>query len=202
MAAVAEAQIRVRPLIDSRPPDVTWRLPAIPPATSNQPRLDLVEPSAPDPTAAPAVSGTCVAVLKTRWLARPRPDLPDAAGWSALLAPAVMQVLLDQRPIAQLNRWLADDVLAEVTRRQRRLQRRRRGAGQRAIIPVTLRSIRVQHPSPEAAEVAAHLVIGPRSTAIALRLEATAAGPTGGRWLCTALDLGPPAQTLREDWIE
>jgi len=197
MAAVAEAQIRVRPLIDSRPPDVTWRQSAPPPATSAQPRLDLVEPSAPEPTV-PAVSGTRVAVLKTRWLARPRPDLPDAAGWSALLAPAVVQVLLSQRPIAQLNRWLADDVLAEVSR----LQRRRRGAGHRAIIPVVLRSVRVQHPGPEAAEVAAHLMIGARSAAVALRLEATAAGPTGGRWLCTILDFGPPAQTLSEDWTE
>jgi len=197
MAAVAAAQIRVRPLIDSRPPDVTWRQAAPLPATSAQPRLDLVEPSAPEPTV-PAVSGTRVAVLKTRWLARPRPDLPDAAGWSALLAPAVVQVLLSQRPIAQLNRWLADDVLAEVSR----LQRRRRGAGHRAIIPVVLRSVRVQHPAPEAAEVAAHLMIGTRSAAVALRLEATAAGPAGGRWLCTVLDFGPPAQTLREDWIE
>jgi hypothetical protein len=197
MAALAEAQIRVRPLIDSRPPDVTWRRSTPPPATSAQPRLDLVEPSAPDPTASVS-SGTRVAVLKTRWLARPRPDLPDAAGWSALLAPAVIQVLLAQRPIAQLNRWLADDVLAEVSR----LQRRRRSAGHRAIIPVVLRSVRVQHPGPEAAEVAAHLMIGTRSAALALRLEATAAGSTGGRWLCTVLDFGPPAQTLREDWIE
>jgi hypothetical protein len=198
MAAVAEAQIRVRPLIDSRPPDMTWQPSAPPPTTSAQPRLDLVEPDAPDPTAAPAISGTRVAVLKTRWLARPRPDLPDAARWSALLAPAVIQVLLGQRPIAQLNRWLADDVLAEISR----LQRRRRGAGHRAIVPVVLRSVRVQHPGPEAAEVAAHLMIGTRSAALALRLEATAARPSGGRWLCTVLDFGPPAQTLREDWIE
>jgi hypothetical protein len=197
MAAEAEAQIRVRPLIDSRPPDVTWQRSAPPPTTSAQPRLDLAEPDAPDPTA-PVIGGARVAVLKTRWLARPRPDLPDAAGWSALLAPAVIQVLLTQRPIAQLNRWLADDVLAEVSR----LQRRRRGAGHRAIVPVVLRSVRVQHPGPDAAEVAAHLMIGTRSAALALRLEATAAGPTGGRWLCTVLDFGPPAQTLREDWIE
>ena len=197
MATVAEAQIRVRPLIDSRPPGVTWRRSESPPDTSAQPRLDLVEPSAPGPPSS-VVSGTRIAVLRTRWLARPRPDLPDAAGWSALLAPALTQVVLAQRPIAQLNRWLADDVLAEVSR----LQRRRRSTGNRANVPVALCSVRVQHPAPEAAEVAAHLAIGTRSVAIALRLEATAIGPTGGRWLCTALDFGPPAQTLREDWIE
>jgi len=197
VAVGAETQLRVRPLVDSRPPEVTWQRSVPPPAPSAQPRLDLVEPSAPHP-APPAIVGARVAVLKSRWLARPRPDLPDAAGWSALLAPAVMQAVLAQRPIAQLNRWLADDVLAEVSR----LQRRRRGTGNRAIIPVALRSVRVQHPAPEAAEVAAHLVIGTRSVAIALRLEATAVGRTGGRWLCTVLEFGPPGQTFREDWIE
>ena len=197
MVVVAETQIRVRPLVDSRPPDVTWQRTVPPPATSAQPRLDLIEPSAPHPVS-PAIIGARVAVLKTRWLARPRPDLPDAAGWSALLAPAVMQAVLAQRPIAQLNRWLADDVLAEVSR----LQRRRRGSGNRTLIPVALRSVRVQHPAPESAEVAAHLVIGTRTVAIARRLEATAVGLTGGRWLCTVLEFGPPGQTLREDWIE
>jgi hypothetical protein len=48
-----------------------------------------------------------------------------------------------------------------------------------------LRSVRVQHPSREVAEVAVHVVIGKRSAAMAFRLEAL-----GDRWLCTALEIG------------
>ena len=95
---------------------------------------------------------------------------------------AVVQVLLAQRPVAQLNRWLAEDVLADVSLQQRR----RRSARSRAAVPVTLVSLRVQHPAPDAAEVAAHLMVGARHLAVAMRLEAL-----GDRWLCVALQLGP-----------
>jgi hypothetical protein len=43
----------------------------------------------------------------------------------------------------------------------------------------------VQHPTPEAAEVAAHVLVGARHLAVAIRLEAF-----GERWLCVALQLG------------
>ena len=95
---------------------------------------------------------------------------------------AVVQVLLAQRPVAQLNRWLAEDVLAEVSLHQRR----RRTSRQRAAVPVALVSLHVQHPGPEAAEVAAHALVGARHLAVAMRLEAL-----GDRWLCVALQLGP-----------
>jgi len=55
----------------------------------------------------------------------------------------------------------------------------------RVAVPVSLRSVRVQHPGREVAEVAAHAMIGKRSAAMAFRLEAL-----GDRWLCTALELG------------
>ena len=54
-----------------------------------------------------------------------------------------------------------------------------------SLAPTALRSIRIQHPDPEVAEVSAHLIIGKRSAAMAFRLEAW-----GDRWLCTALELG------------
>ena len=54
-----------------------------------------------------------------------------------------------------------------------------------AYVTEALRSVRVQHPDPEVAEVSAHLVIGKRSAAMAFRLEAL-----GDRWSCTALELG------------
>jgi hypothetical protein len=170
----------IRPLADSRPPATQWRpsSPSLP--APNQPPLDLGPETDPDP-APPAPSAVRVTRVNASWTARPRPDLPDALPWSARLVVAIVQVLLAQRPVAQLNRWLAEDVLAEVSLQQRR----RRASRVRTAVPVVLLSLRVQHPTPEAAEVAAHVLVGVRHLAVAIRLEAF-----GERWLCVALQLG------------
>ena len=169
----------VRPLVESRPPAVCWEpapFRAVPP---DQPALDLSEPGAVD-LARPRDPGVRLTVSRARWTVRPRPGRPDAAEWSASLVVAVVQALLAQRPIAQLNRWLADDVLAAVSHQQRQ----RRSTPARAVIRVGLHSVRVQHPHPEVAEVAARVAVGTSITAVALRLEAL-----GNRWLGTALEL-------------
>jgi hypothetical protein len=135
-------------------------------------------------------------VVRARWTVRPRPGLPDAAEWGTTLSGAVMQAWLGQRPVSQLTRWLDEEVLVAISMQQRR----RRAAGPRSVLPVTVRSVRVQHPHAEVAELAAHLSVGQRSVAMALRLEAV-----GDRWLGTAVELGPrigPAQTTREEVIE
>jgi hypothetical protein len=120
-------------------------------------------------------------LVRAKWTVRPRSDLPDARQWGAALALAVLQALLAQRPIAQLNRWLADDVLSAVSLQQRR----RRTEPGRAARQVVVRSVRVQHPvAAEVAEVSAHLLVGIEHTAVAFRLEAR-----GDRWLCTAFEL-------------
>jgi hypothetical protein len=166
-------------LIESRPPSLTWSRP-VPPGP-NQPALDLVDHEPDYPEAAASNRGVRVSTVKARWVARPRPGLPNAEVWSATLALAIIQALLGQRPVAQLNRWVADEVLAAISMSRRRIMR---AHGQMAV-PSALRSVRVQHPSREVAEVAAHVVIGKRSAAMAFRLEAL-----GDRWLCTALELG------------
>jgi hypothetical protein len=120
-------------------------------------------------------------MVKASWAARQRAGLPDAREWSAALALAVIQTLLGQRPVAQLNRWVTEEVLVAIGFHQRRSL----SLHGRIAVPTALRSVRVQHPDPEAAEVSAHLVIGKRSAAMAFRLEAL-----GDRWLCTALELG------------
>ena len=171
----------VRSLVESRPPAVRWEpapFRAVPP---DQPALDLAEPDTVG-LERPREPGARITVTRARWTARPRPALPDAGEWSASLVVAVVQVLLAQRPIAQLNRWLADEVLAAVSRQQRH----RRATPARTVIPVGLLSVRVQHPHPEAAEVAARVAVGGSTTAVALRLEAL-----GDRWLCTAFELDP-----------
>jgi Family of unknown function (DUF6459) len=166
-------------LIESRPPSLTWSRSS--PPQPNQPPLNLTEPKHEE-AAGPDDRGVRASVVKARWAARQRPGLPDAREWSATLALALIQTLLGQRPVSQLNRWMVEEVLAAISICQRRsLSRHGRTA-----VPTALRSVHVQHPDPEVAEVSAHLAIGKRSTAMAFRLEAL-----GDRWLCTALELGP-----------
>ena len=178
MSAIAhDPSLRVRPLVESRPPGSGWRSPEVVLLATNQPPLDLVAPAEVD-LARPTGREVVTTVVRTRWAIRPRRDLPDAGEWAAVLALAVVQALLAQRPIAQLNRWLADDVLSIVS-----MQQRRRLESGRAVRPVAVRSVRVQHPAAEVAEASAHVVVGVRHGALAFRLEAL-----GERWLCTALE--------------
>jgi hypothetical protein len=82
---------------------------------------------------------------------------------------------------------MVEEVLAAINICQRRsLSLRGRTA-----IPTALRSVHVQHPDPDVAEVSAHVVMGRRSAAMAFRLEAL-----GDRWLCTALELGSAPSRL------
>lgn len=171
----------VRALIESRPPAASWSTYTTYAVPADQPLLDLRDLERADP-AQPHEPSLRATVVRARWTVPPRPGLPEATTWSTSLVLAVLQVLLAQRPIAQLNRWLDDEVLGAVAVRQRR----RRIDGARGAIPVRLRSLRVQHPHPEVAEVSAHAVVGTASTPVALRLEAL-----GDRWLCTALELDP-----------
>ncbi len=175
----------VRPLVESRPPGVAWTPTEVPVRVVHQPTLDL-GPVDPDVRQQPRVpdSAVEVTVVRSRWCARPNPALPDARTWSVSLAQALVEALHALRPIAQLNRWVAEDVLAAVFLHQRR--RRRAGPG-RAASPPVLRSVRLQHPRPDVTEVSAHVMVAGRSVAMAFRLEAA-----GDRWLCTALVLAPP----------
>jgi hypothetical protein len=166
-------------LIESRPPSLSWSRPS--PPQSNQPPLDFADHEPDHLIALPNDRGVRVSIVKARWAARQRAGLPDAQQWSTALALAVIQALLGQRPAAQLNRWVVEEVLVAISVHQRR----RLSQHGRIAVPAALRSIRVQHPAPEVAEVSAHVAIGKRSTAMAFRLEAL-----GNRWLCTALELG------------
>jgi hypothetical protein len=173
--------LHLRPLVESRPPAVSWGAPATISVPPDQPALDLSEPEAIG-SARPRAADVRTTVVRARWTAEPRAGLPDASEWGASLVMAVVQALLGQRPIAQLNRWLADDVLSAVVRQLRQ----HRATSPRQVVPVGLYSVRAQHPQPEVAEVAARVGVGRSSTAVALRLEAL-----GDRWLCTALELDP-----------
>ena len=183
LPSVAPRPAQVRPLIESRPPCVGPFRPPLLHLVPDQPPLDLREDRSDEPDPAPGdrrIGGA--RLVKARWTAMPRSGLPDAVAWGSSLATAMVEALLAQRPVAQLNRWLAGEVLADISLHQRR----RLAQGRRPTVPVTLRSLRVQHPQPEAAEVAALLMVGRRPMAMAFRLQAL-----GDRWLCCALELGP-----------
>ena len=170
----------VRWLIESRPPGLAWSRPTR--AEPNQPPLDLVDHDEGLPAAAaPNRPALRVSTVRAQWAARQRPDLPDAQQWSATLALAIVQAVLGQRSVSQLNRWVVDEVLVAISM----YQRRSLALHGRIAIPAAVRSVRIQHPDPGVAEVAAHVAIGKRSAAMAFRLEAL-----GDRWLCTALELG------------
>jgi hypothetical protein len=178
MTAIAPP-VQVRPLAESRPPSRSWRPVETVLIGPNQPPLDLTPPGEVD-LSRPHGAEASLTLVRARWTVRPRRDLPDARQWGAALALAVLQALLAQRPITQLNRWLADDVLSAVSVQQRRC----RTEPARAARPVVLLSVRVQHPDAEVAEVSAHLLVGTEHTAVAFRLEAR-----GDRWLCTAFEV-------------
>lgn len=105
--------------------------------------------------------------------------------WAARFAQAVVEVLGGDRPLAQLVRWTSHRVYVELEHRLAILARTT-DAGRRArTIRPQVRSVHVFRPTPESAEVSVHVRHGQRSRAIAARLELT-----GGRWQCTALQLG------------
>ena len=158
----------LRPALDSRPSPVEQPtgLRLLPDDPAAQPELPFgpfrAEPAHP----APEDSGDIVPVA-------------DARQWAATLAVAIFETLHGRRPIAQLTRWVDDRVQAVIA------FHRRRSAPAARSRPAVLRSIRVQYPRPDAAEVGAHLVLNGRSYALALRLEIW-----GEHWLCTAVEFG------------
>lgn len=170
---------RVRPAGDGRPPCHSWPRPAT--AVPAQPPLALDLGAEP---AQPCGAVVTAHAVRQSWAALPADHLPDAKAWSISLAQAMVEALQGRRPIPQLTRWVDERVLAAITVHRRT----RAGTADPARVssPAVLRSLRLQFPQPEAAEVSAHLMIGQRSIAIAFRLEAHF-----DRWLCTALELGP-----------
>lgn len=182
---MSSTTIRVRPVVESRPVGQLWGSTGEPAASSEQPPLDLaVEADLDRPPASVSLDSVRVSLVAGGWCVAQRRGLPDSRTWSVTLAVALVETLYAFRPVAQLGRWLDDDVLAAVGIHQRRRQLANRARGVRARPPV-VRAVRIQHPEPNVAEVAVQLQAGARFGALAFRLVAS-----GERWLCTALEVG------------
>ena len=180
--------IRIRTGVESRPPAHRWRPGALVERVEwTQPSLldgDLPDGDLTAPP--PRPTGVCYRSGGPGRL-RPAPGLPDPAEWTALLALAVAQALHGLRPVGQLDRWMTEQLLADLRGLMRRRQRRH-AAGRRKsrTPPIRVASVRAQCPTPYVVEASAHVRVTGHSLAVAARLESL-----GDRWLCVALELGP-----------
>lgn len=124
-------------------------------------------------------------VVGDTWASEEFPDLPEPRQWVATIARAVSEVMVGERPVAQLTRHLTREQLARVSARAAAMARHPSARAQRGRPRArTVRAVRICPVAPGVIEASAVLVGGDRSQAIAIRIEAVA-----GRWLATVVDL-------------
>jgi len=117
--------------------------------------------------------------------ADPLEDAPDATGWAGRFVQAVVEVISSDRPLHQLLRWTNETVYAEIGRRKDYVTGRR-GPGPHPPAPrQQVATVHVTVSVVGTAEVAARIVAGRRSRALAARLDYVR-----GRWTCTAISFG------------
>lgn len=109
----------------------------------------------------------------------------ELQAWTVRFAQSVVEVLGGDRPLQQLLRWTSARVYQDLDRRVRILARATPTPPRLRTVRPHVRSVHVFRPGPHSAEVSVHVRYGPRSRAIAARLE-----ERGGRWRCVALQLG------------
>lgn len=158
MSATGTAR-RSGPLVRNGDPCIRWDMRRdVPPRDLN----DIEERLRPDPV---------------RPLASVPP--PDPEAWAAGLARGVVEILCGLRPLEQLRRWVVPD-LYELLEAQLPAGRDTRvRAGSCRVLSARACSVRTG-----AVEVSVVVGAGPRTRAVAVRLE-----EFRGRWLTTALDV-------------
>ncbi|MPZ96387.1 MAG: hypothetical protein GEU96_16095 [Propionibacteriales bacterium] len=115
-----------------------------------------------------------------------KPDEPpDPQPWAHRFVQAVVEVVAGDRPLQQMVRWTSATVYDDLHHRVLLLGQTSNADARVRTERSQVRSVRVCQPAADIAEIAAHVRHGPRSRAIAARLEAE-----NGRWLCTALQFG------------
>lgn len=154
-------------------------------------------PAAGDPVPLAVVQGTLALDLEGYPASPVTPDLhlvDDPARsrterevhlWATRFAQATVEVLGGDRPVSQLVRWTTARVYQDLERRVRILARAAPATHRRRSIRPQVQSVHVCLPAERCAEVSVHVRYGPRSRAVAARIENRA-----GRWVCTALQLG------------
>ncbi len=113
------------------------------------------------------------------------PGTEELRGWAARFAQAVVEVTGGDRPLQQLLRWTTARVYQDLNRRVQIMGQTRSAHQRRSTIRPQVRTVHVCRPCEDVAEVSVHIRYGPRSRALAARLERRAS-----HWTCTALQLG------------
>ena len=103
--------------------------------------------------------------------------LPEPEAWTKQLATGIAEVLIGERPVFQLMRWVSFDVYREIDRQvQPKLQLHAKRA--RPFV----RCLRIENTSEKIIEATAVIQKGFRGRGMGLRLEAE-----NDRWRCTQL---------------
>jgi hypothetical protein len=110
--------------------------------------------------------------------------IPAPHQWASRFLQAVLEVVSSERPITQLARWTAPPVYERIAEVHRHVSTRQREIGGRRLRN-HVASVHVHQINGGAAEVAARVIRGRRSRALAARLDYERE-----RWTCTALDFG------------
>lgn len=111
-------------------------------------------------------------------------DRPPASRWAALIAQAIVEAEVGDRPLSQLVPWTNEQVYDAVAARCSR-HAQRTAPARRTIARAVVTSIHVCQLSDEIAEVCATVRWADRARAVALRLDGVGAG-----WRCTAVSFG------------
>jgi hypothetical protein len=175
------AALRVMRAPDPDPPEVVPH--RAPPGSGEQTMLPLLFVLPTGLGAAPAGTPDADAVFDRQ--PSSTHELPDPRTWVARLSRAAVEVQLGARRVAQLRRWLSDEVYDDLARATRRRSGRvaepyRRPAARPP--RVVLRTVRTCEVADGVVEGCAVVDDGTRAWAIVLRLEGA-----DGRWRCTAL---------------
>lgn len=112
-------------------------------------------------------------------------DRIELEGFAHRFAQALVEVMGGDRGPSQLLRWTAEDVYADLCRRTTVLQRVTPNDRRVRRLRSVVQSVHLFSPATHVAELSIHVRRGPRSRAIAARLEIRE-----GRWCCVALQFG------------
>jgi Family of unknown function (DUF6459) len=114
--------------------------------------------------------------------ARPA-DGPDTGAWTSLFAQALAEALAGSRPSRQIAPWTTEQARRRIRQLGPLLQ-----AGPRPVV----RRVLTSAPRRDVVEMTVIIAVGPRTRAIAVRLERTRASPArpgrGRPWICTVIE--------------
>lgn len=111
-------------------------------------------------------------------------DRPPASRWAALIAQAIVEAEVGDRPLAQLLPWTSEEVYDAVAARCSS-HAKHNAPARRTIARAMVTSIHVCQLADDIAEVCATVRWADRARAVALRLDGVGAG-----WRCTAVSFG------------